>query len=56
VIDLHVDDRGDSWGLSCQADVRQTEFGVKPYSMLMGSMKVVDAVSVSFSASRPKSD
>jgi polyisoprenoid-binding protein YceI len=56
VIDLHVDDRGDSWRLSCQADVRQTEFGVKPYSMLMGSMKVVDAVSVSFSASRPKSD
>jgi polyisoprenoid-binding protein YceI len=56
VFDLHVDDRVDMWRLSCQDDVRQTEFGVKPYSMLMGSMKVVDAVSVSFSASRPKSD
>lgn len=56
VIDLHVDDRGDSWRLSCQADVRQTEFGVKPYSMLMGSMKVVDAVSVSFTAALAKVD
>jgi polyisoprenoid-binding protein YceI len=55
VIDLHVDDGGDSWRLACEADVRQTDFGVKPYSMLMGSMKVVDTVTVSFSASRPKS-
>jgi polyisoprenoid-binding protein YceI len=56
VIDVRVGDGGDSWRLSCQADVRQTEFGVKPYSMLMGAMKVVDAVSVSFEASRSKSD
>jgi polyisoprenoid-binding protein YceI len=55
VIELHVDDRGDSWQLSCQADVRQTDFGVKPYSMLMGSMKVVDAVTVVFTADRLKS-
>jgi polyisoprenoid-binding protein YceI len=54
VIELMVDDRGDSWQLSCQADVRQTEFGIKPYSMLMGSMKVVDSVTVSFSASHSK--
>ncbi|MGX9789670.1 YceI family protein [Mycobacterium sp. MMS18-G62] len=56
VIELHVDDRGDSWRLSCEADVRQTEFGLKPYSMLLGSMKVVDAVTVAFTATRPKSD
>jgi len=55
VIDLHVDDRGDSWRLTCEADVRQTEFGIKPYSMLMGSMKVVDAVTVAFTADRLKS-
>jgi polyisoprenoid-binding protein YceI len=54
VIELFVDDRGDSWQLSCQADVRQTEFCLKPYSMLMGSMKVADTVTVSFSASRSK--
>jgi polyisoprenoid-binding protein YceI len=54
-IELHVDDHGDSWGLSCEADVRQTEFGIKPYSMLMGSMKVVDTVTVGFTADRLKS-
>jgi hypothetical protein len=39
-----------SWQLSCEADVRQTDFGVKPYSMLMGAMKVVDTVTVDFTA------
>ncbi len=55
-IDLHVDDLGDTWRLSCVADVRQSEFGIKPYSMLMGSMKVVDTVTVSFTAERSKDD
>jgi polyisoprenoid-binding protein YceI len=54
LIDLRGEDRGDAWHLSCQADVRQSEFGVKPYSMLMGSMKVVDTVTVSFAAERRK--
>ena len=53
-IDLHVEDLGDAWGMSCRADVRQSEFGITPYSMLMGSMKVVDSVAVSFSADRAK--
>ena len=53
-IDLHVEDLGDAWRMSCRADVRQSEFGIKPYSMLMGSMKVVDTVAVSFSADRAK--
>jgi polyisoprenoid-binding protein YceI len=47
VVDLRVEDAGDSWRLSCEADVRQSEFGVKPYSLLMGSMKVADDVTVS---------
>jgi hypothetical protein len=38
--------------MSCEADVRQTEFGVKPYSMLIGAMKVVDTVTVAFTAAR----
>jgi polyisoprenoid-binding protein YceI len=54
-IDVRVDDRGDNWVLSCQADVRQTDFGIKPYSMLMGSMKVVDTVTISFTATWPRS-
>jgi polyisoprenoid-binding protein YceI len=52
VVDLRVEDLGGAWRLSCEADVRQTEFGVKPYSMLMGAMKVVDTVTVAFTATR----
>lgn len=54
VIDLRVEDLGDAWRMSCQADVRHTEFGIKPHSMLVGSMKVVDIVTVSFTAERAK--
>jgi polyisoprenoid-binding protein YceI len=49
-VELRVKDLGDAWRMSCEVDVRQTEFGVKPYSMLMGAMKVVDTVTVAFTA------
>jgi polyisoprenoid-binding protein YceI len=49
-VDLRVKDQGETWQLACEADVRQTDFGVKPYSMLMGAMKVVDTVTVAFTA------
>jgi polyisoprenoid-binding protein YceI len=55
-IDLRTDDLGDSWRLSSEATVRQTDFGIKPYSLLMGSVKVADEVTVSFSAGRAKQD
>jgi len=51
-----VEDLGDSWRLSGTAVVRQSEFGVKPYSLLMGSVKVLDEVTVSFTVSRVKDD
>jgi polyisoprenoid-binding protein YceI len=51
-VDLRVKNLGETWQLSCEADVRQTDFGVKPYSMLMGAMKVVDTVTVAFTAVR----
>ena len=54
VIDLCTDDLGDVWRLSSEAVVRQSAFGVKPYSLLMGSLKVADDVTVSFSAQRAK--
>jgi hypothetical protein len=54
VIDLRVEDLGNSWRKSFEADVRQ--FAVKPYSLLMGSMKVVDAVTVSVTVDRAKDD
>jgi polyisoprenoid-binding protein YceI len=54
VIDLRVEDLGESWQLSSDAAVRQSDFGIKPYSMLMGSVKVVDEVKVSLTVDRPK--
>lgn len=55
VVDVRVQDVGDSWRLSSDADVRHTEFGIKPYSMLMGAMKVADDVTVSLRAVWDKS-
>jgi hypothetical protein len=49
-----VADLGDVWRMSCDVRVRQSEFGVTPFSMFLGSMKVADDVAVSFSGSRAK--
>lgn len=54
-LDLAVTDTGDAWRLSATSAVRQTDFGIAPYSMFMGSMKVADTVTVEFSAVRSKS-
>lgn len=35
------------------AQVRHSDFGLKPYSMLMGAMKVADEVAVSLTVTRP---
>ncbi len=53
-IDLQVTDLGDTWRMSCDSVVRQSEFGVKPYSLMMGSLRVADDVTVSFTASLAK--
>jgi polyisoprenoid-binding protein YceI len=54
VIDLRTEDLGDSWRISTETRVRQTDYGVKPYSMLLGSMRVTDEVTVSFTAVHAK--
>ncbi|WP_310766647.1 YceI family protein [Mycobacterium sp. Z3061] len=54
VVDLHTEELDDSWRLSLQSTVRQSDFGVKPYSLLMGSLQVADDVTVSFEATRRK--
>jgi polyisoprenoid-binding protein YceI len=54
VIDLRTEDLREVWRLSTRAVVRQSEFGVKPYSLVMGSLKVADDVTVSFTAQRAK--
>lgn len=54
--DLRVEDLGEVWRMSCRSEVRHSEFGLKPYSMFFGSMKVVDEVMVSFTAERAKDE
>ena len=50
VIALRTDDLGDSWRMSAESTVRQSDYGIKPYSLLMGSVRVADDVTVSFTA------
>jgi polyisoprenoid-binding protein YceI len=54
VIDLRTEDLGEAWQMSAESSVRQTEYSVKPYSLLMGSLRVADEVSVSFTAVHAK--
>ncbi|WP_082973508.1 YceI family protein [Mycobacterium sp. E2327] len=54
VIDLRTEDLGDRWRMTVKSRVRQTDYGVKPYSLLMGSVRVDDEVTVSFSAVHAK--
>ncbi|MGH3633302.1 YceI family protein [Mycobacterium sp.] len=56
VIELRTADLGDNWRMSTEAAVRQSDFGIKPYSLLMGSLKVADEVAVSFTAQHAKGE
>lgn len=56
VIDLRTEDLGDSWRMSAESSVRQSDYGVKPYSLLMGSVQVADDVTVSFAAVHANDD
>lgn len=49
-VDVRTDDLDGSWWLSSETTVRQSAFGLKPYSQLLGSLKVADDVTVSFTA------
>jgi polyisoprenoid-binding protein YceI len=55
-IDLRIEDLGEAWRMSAESCIRQTDYGIKPYSLLMGSVRVADDVSVSFSAVHAKDD
>jgi polyisoprenoid-binding protein YceI len=54
VVDVRTDDQRANWWLSSDTTVRQSDFGIKPYSQLLGSLKVADDVVVSFTAKRAK--
>ncbi|WP_293325781.1 YceI family protein [Mycobacterium sp.] len=50
VIDLRTEGLDESWRMSAESRVRQSDYGIRPYSLLMGSMRVADEVTVSFTA------
>ncbi|ASW90508.1 YceI family protein [Mycobacterium marseillense] len=54
VIDLRTEDLGDAWRMSGETTVHQTDYGIKPYSLLMGSVQVADEVSLTFTAVHAK--
>lgn len=54
VLHLVVHEDGDGWQLSFESPVVQSDFGVKPYSLMMGSLKVVDQVLVTWTARRSR--
>jgi polyisoprenoid-binding protein YceI len=53
-VDLAVEDTGGVWVLTASAPVLQTQFGIKPYSLFVGSLKVADEVNIRFTARYPK--
>jgi polyisoprenoid-binding protein YceI len=44
---------GDDGGLTCVAVIKQSDWGMKPYSALFGTLKVVDEVEVAIDARPP---
>ena len=54
VVDLAVADADAVWTLSAQVPIKQSDFGIKPYSLLMGALKVADAVTIDFTATHPR--
>jgi polyisoprenoid-binding protein YceI len=53
-VDLAVEESGDVWVMSASVPVLQTQFGVKPYSLFVGSLKVADEVNLRFTARHRK--
>jgi polyisoprenoid-binding protein YceI len=53
-VDVKVADSGDATELSARVPVKQTDFGVKPFSLMMGALKVADEVTIAFSAKHAK--
>lgn len=53
-VDVKVGDGGNAPSLSTRVSLKQSDFGVKAYSLFMGTLKVADEVTIDFRASRPK--
>ena len=53
-VDMAVEDSGGVWVMTASVPVVQTQFGVKPYSLFVGSLKVADEVNLRFTARHPR--
>lgn len=53
-VEVKVEDHGDQWALSATVPVTQSAFGLKPFSLMMGTLKVADEVTIVFSGTHPK--
>ncbi len=53
-VEVSVTDSGERWTVTGGAPVVQSEYGVKPYSAMMGGLKVRDRVDVRLEAAVPK--
>jgi polyisoprenoid-binding protein YceI len=51
---VSVVEEGDSWRITATATVRQSDFGIKPYSQMMGTLQVSDDVRVHLEVLAPK--
>lgn len=54
VVEVRTEDLGESWRMSVESTIRQSDYGIKPYSLLMGSVQVADDVALFFSAVRAR--
>lgn len=52
-VDVRVEEHGDRWSMTARVAVMQSDFGVKPYSLMMGALKVADEVTIDFSGTHP---
>ncbi len=49
-VDVGVEQESDGWRVSSSTTVRHSDVGLKPFSLMMGTLKVADAVGLEFSA------
>ena len=54
VVDVNADDTTEGATLSARVRLTQSDFGIKPYSLFMGTLKVADEVTIDFRATVPR--
>jgi len=55
IVDVIATESGDGWRLSAESVVTQSDFGITPFSLMLGSLRVADPVTVRFTAERQHS-